>query len=387
MVSMVSANYHQNQFEQVSSRLINKLLFDLMPLGADEIEQIERDDDLYAVALHARSPAFLTHLCDLYDVKPDLLEQILEYDLPGWAVSIKNRRMVARVISLRERVAERLAVWQRNRHAFLRVLEHFDLPRDGFFDVGCALGLAMLAGAEAGFRRVEGVELKSGFVKFADGLRDVACDSFGSSFDYHVGDFNDLDLGDRRFDLVMCVDVLEHTPDLDATIRKMLEICSQQAVVYIYQGNGRSLPMVQNEPHYRLPALTILPQALAVEVLQGFGKVDAPEDYIVRQWPTLDYLEGQASRDFELQFVGGDTNLRNGIKYPVAADREKLQRNCEKMIHEKLYPSLATPLREEVKRHVDRYFREVEADAHEMDTTTFERVYLQSCWNLAYVRG
>ena len=122
-----------------------------------------------------------------------------------------------------ERVAryERMFQW-RDGHAAM--LEPLDLrPGSRVLDYGCgpgavALGMAELVGREG---RVYGVDLNARFV--ADATRRAAD---AGNVSYHLVEDGRIPLADRAVDRLLCKNVLEYVPDVQATLaefRRVLE--------------------------------------------------------------------------------------------------------------------------------------------------------------------
>jgi SAM-dependent methyltransferase len=105
--------------------------------------------------------------------------------------------------------------WYRGRRRVLAaVLDGLDLPRRAaILDAGCGSGRTLDDLAARG--TVCGVDTSATAVEMARrrGHRDV-----------RVAAAEDLPFGDRTFDLVTCLDVIEHTPDDRATLAELLRV-------------------------------------------------------------------------------------------------------------------------------------------------------------------
>ncbi len=111
----------------------------------------------------------------------------------------------------------------------LEVLKHFNTPRFSYFDniitdwkavrvldIGCGGGFASEFMAEKG-ADVCGIDLSAKSIQTAE---KHASDN-GLEIDYRSGNANDLPYEDKTFDIVLCVDVLEHVPDLEKVISEI----------------------------------------------------------------------------------------------------------------------------------------------------------------------
>jgi SAM-dependent methyltransferase len=110
-------------------------------------------------------------------------------------------------------------------------------------------------------------------------------------YKYFTGDFNTLPLAKNFYSFVTLNNVLEHTPDIEKTISKMASILAPGGICYIFQNAFPSLIYVLNEPHYKDPALMVLPNDIAVQLLSRKQKQKELR-YVVARWP--DYAELQS---------------------------------------------------------------------------------------------
>ncbi|MCW3016021.1 MAG: hypothetical protein JWO02_3113 [Solirubrobacterales bacterium] len=105
--------------------------------------------------------------------------------------------------------------WYRGRRRVLRAtLDRLPLPADArLLDAGCGSGRTLDELQRYG--SVSGVDLSPDAVRLARarGHRDV-----------RIGRIERLDFGDATFDLVTCLDVIEHTPDDRAALRELRRV-------------------------------------------------------------------------------------------------------------------------------------------------------------------
>ena len=105
--------------------------------------------------------------------------------------------------------------WYRGRRRVLRAaLDGLGLPPEArILDAGCGSGRTL--DDLAGYGRVSGIDLSAEAVAAARGR---------GHDDVQVARVEDLPFADGTFDLVTCLDVVEHTPDDRATLRELLRV-------------------------------------------------------------------------------------------------------------------------------------------------------------------
>jgi SAM-dependent methyltransferase len=105
--------------------------------------------------------------------------------------------------------------WYRGRRRLLRAeLDRLPLPRDArLLDAGCGSGRTLDELARYG--RVSGIDLSEDAV--------AAAHARGHD-DVHVARVEELPFEDGTFDVVTCLDVIEHTPDDRATLAELLRV-------------------------------------------------------------------------------------------------------------------------------------------------------------------
>lgn len=373
---------HQARLTSAQQNPVYQLLYNVAPLNDADYERVLAHDEWSAVGFYARHAGLIQFMERKFGVDAGLIQKILDYDTYAWPVSIRKRNMVGTVSSLRQRVLQRLTVMQKSRIAIGRVLQYCKTARESYLDAGAALGLDMVTAAQFGFQKVVGIELLPHFEKFASGLKEYVEGSLGATYDYIVGDVGQVVLSRGRFSLVTCIDVLEHTPDLAATLCTLAGAIDAGGAGYIYQGNGRSLAMAAREPHYGLPLISILPKELTIRILTHLGKVSEKVPYCLEDWPRLDEIRAIAEDlGCTLEVIGPDENIRNGAAYPR---REAALGFAEKL--EDLAGDLCSKLPEELRLEIavakELFLTEMRENLARMDETEFRENYCYDSWNL-----
>lgn len=373
----------EREFLAMRGNLYNKLLFDLDDLNEADHGQLRKQDDSFSVAVAIGHRKFIESLAEEFDIPLSLLERVLENERNSWVRATREHLTPGRIISLRERILSRLTIWQKNKIAFERVLEEFPVKRGRYLDVGCQFGLYLVCAAQSGFRDVCGVEINPNLVPFADQLKAWVEEEWKVRFTYLVGDFGEVALDEAAYDVITCIDVLEHTPDLGATIENLKRFCAPDGLVYIYQGNALSLMMATREPHYSLPGLTIFSRDLAVDILNHLGKVNERAAYVVSRWPTYDEIHRFAEDErFICRPIGGEVNIRNDSRLPEAEETDKCILSFQDTLKKKLHPLLTPELSDRARQEVEGYLGRLKEDRRTMSEWDFRFKYLMQSWNI-----
>jgi SAM-dependent methyltransferase len=103
-------------------------------------------------------------------------------------------------------------------------------------DAGCGEGETIERLRDLLPKPVQGIDLNPESVEFASAR--LPEDRF------EVGDLTDLRFGDSSFDLVLCLEVLEHIPDPEPALREMARVSSSDLLI-----------SVPHEPWFRLGSL------------------------------------------------------------------------------------------------------------------------------------
>jgi len=375
--------YQEQDFAKQESNLFNKLLFGLAPLTNEDMDRVLKSDDYFAAGVYAQGTRFLELLEQRYRMPVGVVEILCDYEQRNWVSSIKNRTAPGNVQSLRDQLLLRLETYKRNREALQQLISLFKIPTRSLFDVGSQFGFLLLAAAQEGFGKIAGAEINRGLAGFVDELKRYIEANYKIDYNYSFGDFANLEFEPRGFNLVTCVDVLEHTPDLPKTMENMQKICSPGGMIYIYQGNGRSLTIATSEPHYQLPCLSILPIELAVEVMTHLGNITPKTRYLVKQWPALPEISRYLTRDdTHFEVYNTDINIRNNLKYPENRQLGMYISKFQQTTEEKLLPRLTNFLKKEVRCYMAKYLEEIEKDKKTMKEIDFKIKYLMHSWNI-----
>jgi len=111
---------------------------------------------------------------------------------------------------------------ERNLH-WLSVLLKYRLPPANTMELGCAHGSFVALMKQAGYH-ASGIEMSPWVVAFGK-------DAFG--IDLNVGPVESLKLDGQSLDVIVLMDVLEHLPDPDSTMRRCFELLKPDGLVLI----------------------------------------------------------------------------------------------------------------------------------------------------------
>jgi len=73
--------------------------------------------------------------------------------------------------------------------------------------------------------------------------------------------FEHYDFKNKKFDIIVMQDVLEHLPDSDAALKKCSQLLKRNGLLYIATPNRFSIINFFSDPHWRLPLVSILPRS------------------------------------------------------------------------------------------------------------------------------
>jgi len=166
-------------------------------------------------------------------------------------------------------------------HAIFIELRGLDI-----LDVGCGSGYSLRAFSELGAKGVFGLEIDQGRCESCK----YVCQTHGVNATVVQGSILDQQIVSqlgKKFDLITCFDVLEHLSSIEKAIESFTSLLKPGGYVLATMGNRYFPEMMLHEPHYHLPAMTVLPRSTA-EVYHNSllsGKYD------VYDWKTRRELE------------------------------------------------------------------------------------------------
>jgi ubiquinone/menaquinone biosynthesis C-methylase UbiE len=124
------------------------------------------------------------------------------------------------------------------------------------------------------FGYVVGIDIDADAINFA--MHNYKKDNLS----FHVGDAMSLHFVDDAFDAVICSQVYEHVPDPRKMMEEIFRVLKPGGVCY-FAANNR---LRWNEPHYRLPLLSVLPRPLAHLYMRIAGKNSHYHEWHFTYW-------------------------------------------------------------------------------------------------------
>jgi SAM-dependent methyltransferase len=170
--------------------------------------------------------------------------------------------------------------WYRGRRRVIRAeLDQLPLPRDArVLDAGCGSGRTLVELADYG--AVAGIELDPDAAQLARD-RDLG--------EIVVGRVEELPWGDEAFDLISCLDVIEHTPDDRRALIELRRVCRPGGFLLVTVPAYQALWSQHDEVnhHYRRYSRRMLAEAAgqagwAVARMSAFNSLLLPPAAIVR---------------------------------------------------------------------------------------------------------
>jgi SAM-dependent methyltransferase len=216
--------------------------------------------------------------------------------------------------------------WYRGRRRVIRAeLERLPLPAGAeILDAGCGSGRTMQLLAAYG--TVSGIELSepAAEVARARGVGEVV-----------IGRLEELPWPEQSFDLITCLDVIEHTPDDRATLAELLRVCRPGGYLLVTVPAYPRLWSVHDEAnhHYRRYSRTALRSAALqagweLERMSSFNSMLLAPAAAVRlsRRRRARALNGAATEAYRDELAIGPPWLNGALEWPLALEARWLGR-------------------------------------------------------------
>jgi 2-polyprenyl-3-methyl-5-hydroxy-6-metoxy-1,4-benzoquinol methylase len=152
---------------------------------------------------------------------------------------------------------------QRGREIARVINERTDIAGKDVLDVGCGYTGLLIVMKEAGARSLTGIEVDHQRLDW--GRKRLA--SLG--YEAKILEFDvcrpDAPATLGSYDIILAQDVIEHVPDPSLTIDHLCQMLRPGGAIYVQVGNKFSPDQLTGDHHYRLPGITLLSQAQAIE--------------------------------------------------------------------------------------------------------------------------
>jgi 2-polyprenyl-3-methyl-5-hydroxy-6-metoxy-1,4-benzoquinol methylase len=121
--------------------------------------------------------------------------------------------------------------------------------RETALDVGCNAGFYSKLISEAGFRRVDGLDIEPALIARARAT--FATESPGRTIAFRVENAEEMDPA-QRYDFILCTEVIEHTGRPERVIANLRAALAPGGVLVVTMPNACSLPFGKAALKYRL---------------------------------------------------------------------------------------------------------------------------------------
>ena len=297
--------------------------------------------------------------------RPDLAKQ--EYEKASATVGVNQKRRIAQAIqqcdtdqdyfppALRKTLESAVyadgfaaGLWrnyaqrdvQRAREIARLVRRRVALPGRRVLDVGCSYGGTLIAFAEQG-ADVWGVEIDAD--RIAVGRQRLA--DLGMHAEIRQADICKLadaaDLG--TFDVITLQDVIEHVLDPEDTIRKLSALLKPGGIIYVKVGNKYSLDQLQGDHHFRLPGMTVISRAQAMEYFH-VATGEPESTYDVGFWKTAAWYTRIFAR-YRVRLEQVESYGSPNVMAWYALEIQKIWKRAGEEIHPRLRPALQERIR------------------------------------------
>jgi len=235
---------------------------------------------------------------------------------------------------------------QRGREIARVINERTELSGKDVLDVGCGYTGLLIVMKEAGARSLTGIEVDHQRLDWGR----KRLDSLG--YEAKILEFDvcraDAPATLGTYDIILAQDVIEHVPDPSLTIDHLCRMLRPDGAVYVQVGNKFSPDQLTGDHHYRLPGITLLSQAQAIEYF--CTRLKLPESsYAVGHW--------RDEKFYRNAFRRHGVTLERVDKYPTTDHvlwyAQAISEMCVQL-KQNLWPDLRPELGERMKRRMKR---------------------------------
>jgi SAM-dependent methyltransferase len=320
---------------------------------------------------------------DQFRFPKGLVEGLIQKDVTAMAASktVSERR---RQDSLKDKILGRYRVIGKNRRILSMMHSYLGRSTDiRYLDVGCGLGLTLHDARATGFVQADGLEIDPAFVDRANIVNDAYADP---NVRVWLSDFLTHEF-DCKYDLITFFDVFEHIADRELALQHARDLLTDDGIIFVYQGNFQSSEIVRTEPHYRVPALSLLEPKQQVRILKKMRKISSAADFVVCQWPKLDLFSACEGLKGHINATG--KNIRGDREH---TSFENALRRVRGMVREPLvwdFPgsNLLTNKDEEVlKERLTALAEQMVEDKDNLDAEAVYKKYLIGSWELVLTK-
>ena len=141
-----------------------------------------------------------------------------------------------------------------------------------------------------------------------------------SNLNFEIGDAMHLKFEESSFDIVICTQIYEHVPDPMLMMNEIYRVLKKGGVCYFAAGNR----LVFNEPHYRLPMLSIMPKKLAHIYLQLMRRGETYFETHFTYWGLKKLVLNFQIRDFTVPMINNPSKYFIDYMLPPCSQKHRL---------------------------------------------------------------
>ena len=218
-----------------------------------------------------------------------------------------------------------------------------------YLDVGCGFGGSLVAAERRGLDAT-GIELDKERAIAAEAL--LADNGFASPvLQMNVFDEGFAALG--KFDWVVSVNVVEHVADVRRFLAALASALAPHGTLYLEIPNRHCLQLVNSDPHYGLPFLTLVDHHEALALFSSIPSADRyGMGYEVGDYHDAAFYSGQAME------LGLAATVKRDLQTYLSFERshDLFRSVADKAARlDELYPSIDNHLREKLRQVVWKY--------------------------------
>lgn len=233
---------------------------------------------------------------------------------------------------------------QRGREIVRVINARAEIAGKDVLDVGCGYGGLLIVMKEAGARSLTGIEVYQPRLEWGGKrLATLGYDAKLMEMDVCQPEVP-AQLG--AFDIILAQDVIEHVPDPKTTIDHLCRMLRPGGAIYVQVGNKFSPDQLVADHHYRLPGITMLSRAQAIEYFCK-RKHLSESDYAVGYWREEKYYRNVfRQRGIQLERVDRYPSPDHVLWYANAISEMCVQ------LKQDLWPDLRPELGQRMKRRM-----------------------------------
>lgn len=252
--------------------------------------------------------------------------------------------------------------------------DYIDICGKSYLDVGTAYGGCLVAMKKKGCTDYLGVDIDERLIQIA---RDNLLQHNMDPDKVCVCDISQIDITDthkNKYDIISCIDVVEHVLDIDITLDNMLKMMSSQGYLYLEIPNRYHVNNVMSDPHFGKYGITLLDRKSAIEYFNCFDG----SPYTVGDYQSFEYFNSKFNKEFKVYNLSKVDTGCTVINDELFSENV-LKAHKDKVNNFNLSPDLKEKLLVEFEKYISNYLKQV-------DNPDLNRFHVQS-WKLLITRN